>query len=491
MLFNSYVFVLLFLPLALAVFHYLLKYATRETAILWLVIASLFFYGYWNVNYLLLLAGSILVNYFLGKQISNSNGRFSRKAALLFGISLNLMTLGYFKYANFFVHTINSAFDTSFHLEAIILPLAISFFTFQQIAFLVDAYYSQAREYSFLHYSLFVTFFPQLIAGPIVHHKEMMPQFDSLERNGISSEKFAVGMSIFIIGLFKKVLIADTFAIYASRMFDAAVTTQMGFFDSWTGVFAYAFQIYFDFSAYSDMAIGIALMFCIRLPLNFYSPYRATSIIDFWRTWHITLSRFLRDYLYIPLGGNRKGKARRYINLMLTMLLGGLWHGAGWTFVIWGGLHGIYLVINHAWRRLKKPAKQDKKNHLLTVFYRLLTFLAVCVAWVFFRADSTDTAFTLLQSMFLVNGFEYQETSYFKGAGDLIIVILTLLYIWYMPNTYELFARYKTALLQNIDVRQHVIAWRPSTGWLVLLTITFVVAILNLSRVSEFIYFQF
>ena len=354
MLFNSYEFIFLFLPIVLLGFHLIGKQGHHRVAIAWLVGASLFFYGWWNPAYLLLMLFSVLFNYSVGVSLSNTSGRkLLSKTILTIGVSVNLAILGYFKYANFFVDNLNALSGTNLILNEVILPLAISFFTFQQIAYLVDAYRGKTKEYNFLHYCLFVTFFPQLIAGPIVHHKEMLPQFAKDAVYKLRSKHLAIGITIFALGLFKKVVLADGVSVYATPVFNAAEAgVMLTFFEAWGGALAYTFQLYFDFSGYSDMAIGIARMFGIRLPLNFNSPYKATSIIDFWRRWHITLSRFLRDYLYIPLGGSRKGRVRRYINLMTTMILGGLWHGAGWTFLLWGALHGFYLMINHAKRFL-------------------------------------------------------------------------------------------------------------------------------------------
>lgn len=358
MLFNSYSFLLFFLPVVLAGFYAIGIWHHARSAQLWLIGASFFFYGWWDYHFLVLLIFSILFNFGVGRRLALSvlpaPGDTGRYWLLVSGISVNLALIGYYKYAGFLSDAIAMMSGADFHLTGIVLPLAISFFTFQQIAFLVDAYRHEAEEFDFQNYVLFVTFFPQLIAGPIVHHKEMMPQFSRLKIGQDFWESFAVGLSVFIIGLFKKAVLADGFAIYATPVFDLSLTGQkIDFLTAWAGALAYTFQLYFDFSGYSDMAIGLGLMFGIRLPLNFFSPYKALNIIEFWRRWHMTLSRFLRDYLYFPLGGNRKGKARRYINLMLTMVLGGLWHGAGWTFVLWGSLHGSYLIINHGWHAIK------------------------------------------------------------------------------------------------------------------------------------------
>ncbi|MBT5260335.1 MAG: MBOAT family protein, partial [Nitrospina sp.] len=346
MLFNSYAFIFLFLPVTLLGFQLIGNRGHCRVAVSWLIGASLFFYGWWNPAYLGLILTSILFNYAVGVSL----GSRPAKTVLVVGIAANLGLLGYFKYANFFVDNINALTGSDIVLERIILPLAISFFTFQQITYLVDTYRGETQECDFLRYCLFVTFFPQLIAGPIVHHREMMPQFAKDTFCRLKAKHLAVGLTIFSVGLFKKVILADGIAVYSTPVFDAAEAgVILTFVDAWCGALAFTFQLYFDFSGYSDMAIGLGRMFGIILPVNFFSPYKASNIIEFWRRWHITLSRFARDYLYIPLGGNRKGTLLRFANLMITMLLIGLWHGAGWTFVIWGGLHGSYLVINHGW----------------------------------------------------------------------------------------------------------------------------------------------
>ena len=351
MLFNSFVFIFAFLPAVLIGFHLLARKGRYDEALAWLVLASLFFYGWWKPPYLALLIGSVCFNYCLGAALERRHS----KPVLIAGIIGNLGSIGYFKYYNFFVGNLSGIWGVDWQFEEIILPLGISFFTFQQITFLVDAYRGSAKSCGFLRYCLFVTFFPQLVAGPIVHHKEILPQFAEGRALKITAYNLYVGITLFVIGLFKKVVLADNIAPYADGVFRAAEDgVALTFFESWAGSLAYTFQLYFDFSGYSDMAIGLGRMFGFGLPINFFSPYKARNIIEFWRRWHITLSRFLREYLYIPLGGNRKGHYRHYANLMITMFLGGLWHGAGWTFIIWGGLHGLFLCINHSWLQLTK-----------------------------------------------------------------------------------------------------------------------------------------
>lgn len=447
MLFNSYEFILLFLPLALTVFFVLGKKGFQEYAIIWLVCASLFYYGWWNPSYLWLIIGSILFNYTIGRLLSEKNNSFfchniTSKSLLTLGVAGNLFLLGYFKYTNFFIDNVNFILETNFYLEKIILPLAISFFTFQQVTFLIDSYKGLTREYSFSHYCLFVTFFPQLIAGPIVHHQEMLPQFAKKDVYKISYENLSIGLTIFFIGLFKKIVVADGIAIYAARVFGAVENNiTLTLFEAWGGALAYTFQLYFDFSGYSDMAIGLARMFGILLPLNFHSPYKANNIIEFWRRWHITLSRFLRDYLYIPLGGNRKGHARRYINIFITMVIGGFWHGASWTFVAWGMLHGLYLIINHWFHMIKRFLGYDLSQSTLfgKGLARFITFSCVVIGWVFFRSQNIECANNMLQSMFGLNGVALPQAflvylNNMFGIGDLLD---SMSWIEFRPNQLE------------------------------------------------------
>jgi len=532
MLFNSYVFIFAFLPVVFFGFYAIGRYS-HNLALLWLAFASLFFYGWWDIRFVGLLLGSIIFNYgagyLIGQSLSKSTG--STKWLLVSAIVANMILLGYFKYANFFVENLNYLTGTKLLIGKVFLPLGISFFTFTQIAFLVDTYQGRVKEYSFIHYTLFVTYFPHLIAGPVLHHKEMMPQFARSDTCSINLENIAVGMSIFVIGLVKKVLIADSVADIATPIFDAvSLGGQPVFLESWVGALAYTLQLYFDFSAYSDMAIGLSLMFNVRLPLNFNSPYKATSIIEFWRRWHMTLSRFLRDYLYIPLGGSRNGKGRRYINLMVTMLLGGLWHGAGWTFVVWGGLHGFYLMINHAWRNLKQRMGWGDGGRWSNLGAGALTFLAVVVGWVFFRADSFSSAVNLLQGMIGMNGislptsltgwwdkypdyfphyeanglrarFTPVELNAFKATVTLII---GLIIVWGFPNVRQIFRHYhpvcedlhKEAMDLTVDTISPrtfgcYFEWKPVKAFAWVTGALFALAIFGLTHVSEFLYFQF
>jgi alginate O-acetyltransferase complex protein AlgI len=404
MLFPSAAFTFFFLPLVLLAFFVVGRNA-RYGAATWLFLASLYFYAYWKTEFLFLLLPSIVVNFTLGRHISESlaqpGGIRHAKWTLIAGVTLNLAVLAYFKYANFLVDNVNALWGWNVDIGRITLPVGISFFTFTQIAFLADTYRKGTKEYKFAHYGLFVTYFPHLVAGPVLHHAQMMPQFGSESTYRLQTANIAAGMAIFAIGLAKKVILADGISPFADAVFDAAdAGVRPSFEEAWIGSLAYTFQIYFDFSGYSDMAIGLSLLFNIQLPLNFNSPYKSRNIIDFWRRWHISLSTFLRDYLYIPLGGGRRGPVRRHLNLMATMLLGGLWHGASWTFVFWGGLHGAYLVANHAWTTLTGRDPASESGTLPgRVLATALTFLCVIVAWVFFRAHSFSGAATMLQAM--------------------------------------------------------------------------------------------
>src|SRR5262245_34342144 len=426
-LFNSYVFIFAFLPLVLAGFALLRRSSDLLWPITWLVLASFVYYAWWRPEFLLLLLFSIAVNFGFGKLIIDGGlSRGQSRAVLTVGIIFNLCLLGYFKYAGFLVANADQVFGLHWAMPNIILPIGISFITFQKIAFIVDAYCCLVRNFTLLNYSFFVRFFPQLIAGPITHHSEIMPQIGPSQRRDFTAD-LAVGFSIFVVGLFKKVVIADSLAIYA----DAGYATvraghPLDSASAWITVLCYSFQLYYDFSGYSDMAVGLARMFGFELPVNFYSPYKASSIIDFWRRWHITLSRFLRDYLYIPLGGNRHGPVRMYLNLAVVMLLGGLWHGAHWTFVVWGGVHGALLSINHAWRALRGrfapgPRWLRAGERALGA---MLTFVAVFAAWVLFRAENFESARLILQGMAGVNGtvlpitWRYEAAELLKWASS-------------------------------------------------------------------------
>ena len=497
MLFNSYEFIFVFLPITFFIYFYLNHKRLTIASKGFLVFSSLFFYSWWNIAYLPLILISMLFNYLIGnslnKDIKENKKNFSKKSILIFGIVANLLLLGYFKYADFFIENINFISGVNLNLLHMVLPLAISFFTFQQIAYLVDSYKKETKEYDFLNYALFVTFFPQLIAGPIVHHKEMMPQFDSAKNMVKNYRNITLGLFIFSIGLFKKVVIADTFAVWATAGFDTATTLNL--LEAWATSLSYTFQLYFDFSGYTDMAIGIALLFNIKLPINFNSPYKALSIQDFWRRWHITLSRFLRDYIYIPLGGSKISSFRTYSNLMATFIIGGFWHGAGWTFIFWGFLHGLALVIHRLWQTLGFK--------MWTWLAWLITFNFVNIAWVFFRAKEWDDAIKVIKGMFLGNVLISTEfanavnyfnpmINYFKIMGvkytgfvNIYIfemIIVAFIMVLGFKNSMEIFFK-DDFKLSNKDLYKYSI----------LMALLFLIALFkgSIQEYSEFIYFNF
>ena len=507
--------------LVLLGFFQLARLSPRYAAA-WLALASLFFYGYWNPAYIGLLLVSIVANYSFGTWIAKAGvkgGARVRKRLLVAALAANLLLLSYYKYANFFLGAVNDVAGTHWSFGEIILPLGISFFTFTQIAFLVDIYQGKVKEYNFVHYLLFVTYFPHLIAGPILHHKEMMPQFAHAATYRFNANNLALGMTIFVLGLAKKVVLADAFAEFPGPIFAAVHEGgQPMLFEGWIAALSYTLQLYFDFSGYSDMAIGLSLMFGVRLPLNFHSPYKSVNIIEFWRRWHITLSRFLRDYLYIPLGGNREGKLRRYFNLMATMLLGGLWHGAGWTFVVWGGLHGVYLAINHGWQTFKQGLGWGEGGWLMRKLSLLLTFLAVVVAWVFFRAPDFSSATSVLSGMAGLNGISLSESavrylstsfphlhqqvalngltplSKINPDRALILIVLGLWLVWGFPNVQQLLQRWRPVYGEVEPARglmARMLEWRFTAQRAWLLAGVFVLAVSFLTRVRDFLYFQF
>ena len=513
MLFNSIGFLFAFLPITVVGFFLLAK-RNSTLAAGWLAAASLFFYGWWDYRYIYLLLTSISLNYWFARKIREEAQRISKKRWLTTAIAANLVLLGYYKYANFFISTASAISGLSYPALNIVLPIGISFFTFTQIAFLVDTYQEKVKEYRFIHYTLFVTYFPHLIAGPVLHHGEMMPQFSDNKTYLLSATNFAVGLTIFCMGLAKKVLLADNLAPYANDVFNTPNSPSL--LISWGGVLAYTFQLYFDFSGYSDMAIGLSRLFGIRLPLNFHSPYKAASISEFWRCWHMTLSRFLRDYLYIPLGGNRRGGIRRYSNLMTTMVLGGLWHGAGWNFAIWGFLHGLYLGVNHAWIAIANRVGFARDSLAWKAVATTLTFLAVCLGWVFFRATDLATAIEIVKGMFggfgivlpdvignrlgAVRGLlESHGVSFSPGGGARFVemwcwVLVGTMIAFYFPNTHQIVRRYEPALDYDPSTDSSgtlKIIWTPNVAWSVLIGILLTGGLLSLNRPSEFLYFQF
>jgi alginate O-acetyltransferase complex protein AlgI len=511
MLFHSKDFLFYFFPLVCVVWLLLISLRKTKVLLAWLTLSSLVFYAYWNPPYIALLVLSILVNYFVGKAIDPNSGRKQkiRFVVLIWGVSGNLLLLAYFKYFNFFASTINEAFQVGWNFEKVILPLAVSFFTFQQVAYLVDSYRGGISDHSLLNYSFFVTFFPQLIAGPIVHHSELIPQVQRQNSYRAIPENFLIGASIFVVGLFKKVVIADSCGELASPLFaQASAGSYFGTADAWTGVLAYTFQIYFDFSGYSDMAIGLARFFGFQLPENFRAPYRATSIIEFWRRWHITLSRFLRDYLYIPMGGNRKGVLMRYRNLFVTMLLGGVWHGAGWTFLVWGGLHGIFLIINTLWRNFLSRLSHLKvqfPGFLAVMCGWILTMSCVVFAWIFFRAETLSSALEILNVMFCgptkdiltsdvaIKGvaavFGEFSASYLKWPWLILVLLCCLL----LPTTQCYFRNYKPVTGDLVCSSIKLLCWRPNFihGAIIGLMVFAIIRKYFTLAPTEFLYFNF
>ena len=489
----------------------------KDLALIILLLASIIFYGWNNYHFIILLLFSIVVNFVIGKYIIASILISRKKFILCIGLIFNLSLLAYFKYTNFFIETVNLIHNGYFSHADIILPIGISFFTFTQIAYLVDCYHGLVKKYHFFHYALFVTYYPHLIAGPIIHHKEVMPQFDKRKTFVFNYRNFTLGMVIFVIGLFKKIILADHLAAFVSPIFDIDEST-ISALDAWIASLSYTLQLYFDFSGYSDMAIGLSLLIGIKLPINFYSPYKSKNIIEFWRRWNITLSRFLRDYLYISLGGNRRGVVRRYINLMLTMLLGGLWHGANWTFVAWGCLHGIYLCFNHWCIALKKRlGLKESKNFLFKWISCFFTFLLVTVAWVFFRAPNFSVAYKILHAMFFqpltLPGYwpipavikmiliklniGFTIPSAWVGSDvvanfySVSLIFISFIIIWGMPNTYQIMHKYRIALFPLKEKIHTWLNWKPNLAWNLLITIAFIFDILFIQASSIFLYFNF
>ncbi|HEY4075299.1 MAG TPA: MBOAT family protein [Rhizomicrobium sp.] len=488
--FNSYPY---FVFLAVTVLGYRLLERNAQTGRrVFLLLASYAFYAWWRADFLLLLAGSTLVNYALGREIEARQRRqHDRRILLIGGLIFNLGLIALFKYDTLFVGTANDLLGWRFAVPHFFLPLAISFFTFEQISYLVDADAGKTHNYTLLDYALFVAYFPHLIAGPIVRHNDLIPQFRKLRP--ARNDDLATGITLFTIGLAKKTLIADNLAPFADAIFNAAGRgVHLGPTDSWLGTLFFAFQIYFDFSAYSDMALGSSIMLGIRLPVNFNSPYKSASIIEFWRRWHISLSSFLRDYLYIPLGGNRTGRARRYLNLFITMLLGGLWHGANWTFMLWGGLHGFYLAVNHAFRHVVKGVTPTPALRMpLHIASVALTFAATTLAWIVFRASDLSAARSVIGGLL---GGGHSAVVSFSPLAATTLVLLSLI-VWFMPNSMQIMWRFNPALnspyANEAITPARRLAWAPTPLNAAAYGLICIVAVLALSNLKPFIYFQF
>lgn len=487
--------------------YFLIARNSHQGALAWLASASIFFYAYWSIKALPVLVISICINYWLGTLLTKQELKY-RQAILILAITANLVALGYYKYINFFIDNINDMRDLM-ELDpldsiSIFLPIGISFFTFTQIAFLIDNYQGKVKERNFIQYTLFVSFFPHLLAGPLLHHRQMMPQFSMPENFVIQKEKMATGLLIFTIGLAKKLLIADTLNSYLSTFYNSlAQGFEPNFLASWTACLGYTFQLYFDFSGYSDMAVGTALLFGIWLPFNFNSPLRATSIIDFWQRWHMTLTKYVGDYLYMPitlqfmrLGQNLPSAFGFVFTLVIPtvfiFLIIGFWHGANWTYVVFGGMHGLYIVTNHLWRKaFPLPSKKNKKNQshktIKIVAAWTLTFLAVNIASVMFRSDSIPTAVVVYKGMLGFNGYSLGNmpdifTWIAKLKVTLLAIVSAFLIVFFMPNTI------KVALFSTKEFLQKSVATYASI--VILITIIFALLQVNFYE-SPFLYFQF
>jgi len=456
MLFNSYEFIFIFLPIVFFLFYMMSRYQIAALSLI--IFSSLIFYSFWNLRLLPIIMISIAINYCFVKLLE----RRSNMILLAIGILINIGLLGYFKYYNFFIDNINYLLSTNIEVPNVVLPLAISFFTFQQSGYLVDTYRGETKGQTFGEYVLFVVFFPQLIAGPIVRHGEIIPQIRDRALQRLQFDNIEKGLTIFFIGLFKKAVIADTLAHWVSNGFNNS--SQLNVVEGWISALSYTFQLYFDFSGYCDMAIGIALLFNIKLPINFDSPYKSLNIQQFWQKWHMTLNRFLTHYLYIPLGGSLKGRLRTYVNILLVFLVSGLWHGAGWTFIFWGLLHGLASVIYRVWKHLGL--------RLFTPIAWGITFLFVICSWVFFRANSMDVAMDVLQAMIR---FDQLSLPIIWGEKYILFGLFVLFLV--VVGT-----KNSIAIIDS-----HHPGWRRTLFVACLAAISFI----HLNQVSEFLYFNF
>ena len=542
MLFNSYEFIFAFLPATLAGF-FAIGIVSRTAALRWVIFASLVFYALWRPLNVVIIAPSILVNFVLARTLQRLTGFWAARIVLLLGIAFNIAFLGYFKYVDFGISTTNDIFGTNLVLTHVILPLGISFITFQKIAFLVDVHAKRVKSFTFQDYCVFVLFFPQLIAGPIVHYREMMPQFHSASCR-FDKENFAVGLTLLLFGLFKKVVIADHIATFVTPIYNqAAAGGGVSLLLAWAAAVGFTLQIYFDFSGYTDMALGLARFFGIRLPQNFNSPLQASSIIDFWLRWHMTLTRFLTAYIYNPLllaltrrrlargrpgfgGGNATFGAFMELlafPLLLTMLVSGIWHGAGYLFILWGLLHGVYLTINHGWRLVGPKLWSDKASYarFMKPAGIFLTFVAVAVSMVLFRSPTVGAAGDLLKGMIGENGIALPQTFY-EHLGPLGGVLrrlhvapvapevwsgrdFLLLMTWVAgpmfiallcPNTLQILAAYEPALgvkrrTDGVGIIARAIEWSPSLAWTVGMSVIAAIVVSSLEHQSEFLYWQF
>jgi alginate O-acetyltransferase complex protein AlgI len=522
MLFNSYEFIFAFLPVVLAVF-FVLGRASRVWALRWVIAASLFFYGWWRPLNVLIIAPSVLINFLLARLLQRLNKegrRGSANVVLLVGLAFNVAFLGYFKYSNFLVGAINDAFGTQMILARIILPLGISFITFQKIAFLIDVHAGRIESFTLQDYCLFVLFIPQLIAGPIVHYREMIPQFQAASCR-FDGDNVSVGLTLFAFGLFKKVFIADSIAPLVRPIYEqAAAGTSIGLLSAWVAAVGFTLQIYFDFSGYTDMALGIGRMFGILLPPNFNSPLRASSIIDFWLRWHMTLTRFLTAYVYNPLAlwltrrraarglpgfSGKNGSLGAFAELLmfptlLTMFVSGVWHGAGYTFIVWGMLHGFYLTVNHGWRLVGPKLFRDKSQYerFMQPAGFVLTFVCVAASMVIFRSPTLKTATDLLHSMMGLHGIGLSQLRDISlGRTRIAFWIAAPAFVALLcPNTLQIMSRYQPALGWNPsphdgETVKTDLLWQPSLVWACGVSVIATIAILYIGGQSEFLYWQF
>lgn len=476
MVFSSYVFVFAFLPLTMVGYFTLSKVRSAIPQRVFLVIASLVFYAWFDWKYIFLILSSILVNFFAAFAVSKAQKSGARKALFVFAVLFNVLLLGYFKYFNFFIDTVNSVFSTDFTFEKILLPLGISFFTFQQISFQLYFYRNSDKKLNFLNYTLFVSFFAQLVAGPIFHYEDFIPQIEDLNRRKFNKENFAVGIYMFVAGLFKKLVIADSISVFVDNGF--SISGQIGALPAWIIMLGYAFQIYFDFSGYSDMAIGLGKMFNYNLPVNFNTPYRSLSVKDFWKRWHITLGETLSETVYFPLGGGRKGKIRKCFNLFITFLVSGIWHGAAWTFVVWGVLHGIVRVLEEIFDKAIQKIPR--------IIRHIATFLFVSAAFTIFRAESFTAALKVYKGLFNFTNPGFSQIVSIANDGvighNLITGAAEILLI---------FAFCFIFIIKEKSPQKRIEDFKPNMSTAVFLSLLFVASVLCMSRSAVFIYFNF
>ena len=512
MLFDSYIFILIFLPIVAAIFFLGSARFQRKLSIAWLVLASLFFYAWWNPIYLPLMIGSILFNFYVALALRKAKKHYAAHSLplLIIGIVGNLLLLGYFKYFNFFIDNLNLVLNTDLYVAPIILPLAISFFTFTQITYLVDAYSYDTEDYDLVHYMLFVTFFPHLLAGPIIHHAEIMPQFDRDETYRLNRRNIQLGLSIFAIGLFKKTILADNIFAFSNPFFLAAdAGNSLSTYEAWEGAIAFSLRVYFDFSAYTDMAIGSARLFGIKLPINFYSPFKSLNTAEFWRRWHMSLTRLITEYIYSPISISMARKAIAANSgaqvvfwksiaypLVVTFVIVGVWHGAGWNFAIYGALQGVMIIVNNLWRQFRKNVlKHDLQHTTLAgrILSRGLTSACFIFTLVFFRAGTTDGALTMAATMLGLNENGLTTGPFFSG-NFLLFAVLYFAIIFFLPNTQQFFAEHEPSLEPKRKEKLwglEKMAWAPTRPWAIICSVLFALGLLNLGTEIEFVYLQF